>query len=523
MNESEIWNELGNIYLKIGSYDDAIVMYDKSIKLDRESGWTYSNLALAFCHKGKYSDAVLLYQKSIALLDNDQEKGISWKRLGDAYRQLNDHNQSMAAYQKAEEILAVFPVIGDNQVVSDSDQPSKARPISEEEPGDELPPNGRERYIPDCLEESEYYDLRTHKNQNSETRSSIFEEDISIAQDPQQNALEPSENTELLDLSSPESNSLPVEQSFPPDVPELEKPSRFMFLMNGISTEYIQDKNTELQKGMQDVFDQCRSIHSEINDCEQPTRSGKEKIVDGSHNTMDSIPVTVTEDAGVYSGSHSKSTSVLHELHQRTCNLDESIAFYKKITDATPTNDAAWDALGNIYRTLGCYGEAISAFEQAISLQPSKEEYHYHLGLAHAAQKHNDEAIKAFQQVIELNPEYMLAHGALAGSFRRLGLEDEATEHIRIALPLMQNEKEYNRACFEAICGNVDKAIELLEVALERKQTPLEWVRCDPDLDSVRDDPRFRALVDEGSYDAKTKARISLLCSSDNLTHAAGY
>ncbi len=59
----------------------------------------------------------------------------------------------------------------------------------------------------------------------------------------------------------------------------------------------------------------------------------------------------------------------------------------------------------------------------------------------------------------------------------------------------MAGEKEYDQACFAAICGNSDEAIELLKIALEKKQTSLDWVRRDPDLDFIRDDPRFKAIV----------------------------
>jgi ParB family chromosome partitioning protein len=175
--------------------------------------------------------------------------------------------------------------------------------------------------------------------------------------------------------------------------------------------------------------------------------------------------------------------------------IDGAIAAYKKVTEINPNNDRAWDALGNFFSTLGRYAEAITAFEQAISLDPDKEVYHYHLGLVFAAQKHYDEAISAFQRAVELNPDYTFAHCALAGYYRKLGQETEAQKHITIALPRMRGEKEYNRACFEAICGNIDQSIELLKIALEKKQTPLDWIFRDPDLDSIRDDPRFKALV----------------------------
>ncbi len=208
----------------------------------------------------------------------------------------------------------------------------------------------------------------------------------------------------------------------------------------------------------------------------------------------ESVPVTVAET------ERSPLAAVPAENREPTRNaetLEKKANLYKRITDINPTNDRAWDTLGLSLKALGKYEEAAAAFKQAIALRPDREVYHYHLGLVYAAQKRHQEAVEAFRKVVELNPNYVLAHGALAGSYRRLGRCQEAEQHIQIAMPQMQLENEYNRACFEAICGNHDQAIVLLKSALEKKQTTLEWMRCDPDLDSLRTDPRFIALMQQ--------------------------
>jgi tetratricopeptide (TPR) repeat protein len=95
------WNELGNIQLKAGSCDEAIQAYERAIELEPEFGWPYSNLGLAYSHKGKYKEAIPLYQMSIELLRNNKEKAITYNRMGDAYRRLNDHDNAVKSYQKA--------------------------------------------------------------------------------------------------------------------------------------------------------------------------------------------------------------------------------------------------------------------------------------------------------------------------------------------------------------------------------------------------------------------------------------
>jgi hypothetical protein len=76
-----------------------------------------------------------------------------------------------------------------------------------------------------------------------------------------------------------------------------------------------------------------------------------------------------------------------------------------------------------------------------------------------------------------------------------MGLENKANHHISIALPSMNNESAYNRACFYAICGDSEHALECLQDALRNNDTTIEWMRSDPDLDPIRTDPRFHELL----------------------------
>jgi hypothetical protein len=78
-----------------------------------------------------------------------------------------------------------------------------------------------------------------------------------------------------------------------------------------------------------------------------------------------------------------------------------------------------------------------------------------------------------------------------------MGLENKANHHIATALPKMDKESAYNRACFYAICGDSELAFEFLRLALMNKDTTIEWIKSDPDLDPIRDDPRYLALISE--------------------------
>jgi tetratricopeptide (TPR) repeat protein len=101
---AHVWNELGNVYFNTGSLDEAITVYGKAIELDDCFAWPYSNLALAYVQREKYAEAILLYQRSIELFASDQDKAITWNRLGNVYRRLNDYDNAIVCYQRADEL-----------------------------------------------------------------------------------------------------------------------------------------------------------------------------------------------------------------------------------------------------------------------------------------------------------------------------------------------------------------------------------------------------------------------------------
>ena len=101
---AHVWNELGNVYFNTAAFDDAIIAYSKAIELDRWFAWPYSNLALAYVQKSRFAEAILLYQRSIELFTGDKDKAISWNRLGNVYRRMNDYDNAICAYQRADEL-----------------------------------------------------------------------------------------------------------------------------------------------------------------------------------------------------------------------------------------------------------------------------------------------------------------------------------------------------------------------------------------------------------------------------------
>ncbi len=82
-------------------------------------------------------------------------------------------------------------------------------------------------------------------------------------------------------------------------------------------------------------------------------------------------------------------------------------------------------------------------------------------------------------------------------------LQDTLLEAVRQAdLPGTLGSALYNQACFYATNGWPEKALALLPEALRARSTLVEWSRHDPDLDSLRADPRFQALYNDPTLQA---------------------
>jgi tetratricopeptide (TPR) repeat protein len=551
MSESVLWNEMGNLHMRLGSLEDAISAYGRAIELSPKFGMAYSNLGLAYYSTGKFESAIPLFQKSIELSTSNQEQSISWKRLGDVYQKLGDYEKALAAYRRGDEIdtsanpsiesssmkpalsasaeavaeEAEPEIIDDNEEeasnLAETDEKSQVDaevPDREEDEFSEnqlttLPPSvppflpaldftDEELQPPEPLEarpESQPVEVvvspENHRPGDEEEFGELDSWLQSLDQQPSSDLLIPSHSGGNNPKTESDKDTIYAITAYPaahgPSESAGPSLSQRSTQNTGLVFEPSAPQVLELEKGNRmELFKSWRL--SEAPEHDPDIWKSMLETLEKDQDRDKQIPAAVEQPVQV--------ENIIHEepAAQKACvnrELLDGIENYRKITAMAPNNDKAWDTLGKLLKDAGKYSEAVSAFENAISLCPQKDLYHYHLGLVYAAQKRHEDAISSFQKVIDLNPGYTLAHCALAGSFRRLGKETEAEQHIKVALPRLNAETEYNRACFEAICGNTDQAIELLRLALEKKQTSPDWVRGDPDLDFIREDPRFKALV----------------------------
>jgi tetratricopeptide (TPR) repeat protein len=182
-------------------------------------------------------------------------------------------------------------------------------------------------------------------------------------------------------------------------------------------------------------------------------------------------------------------------LYTNLGRTEDAIHACRQAIKLASRESRAWNNLGNVYRNIGRYKSAINAYRKSGEYNPQNADSWNSRGHIYCISNRISDAITAYERGIELDPEDSTAHLFLAVCYRKIGLQQEAKTHIKIALPKIKGEKEYKRACFESVRGNVEKAVEFLQIALDKNQVSVDWIRRDPSLDFIRDDIHFRALL----------------------------
>jgi tetratricopeptide (TPR) repeat protein len=190
----------------------------------------------------------------------------------------------------------------------------------------------------------------------------------------------------------------------------------------------------------------------------------------------------------------------LGSTHARAGGFEQAIDYLQQAITFQPANDFAYSWLSIIYLHLKRYDEAITTCQREIELADNHSARRL-LGYLYGELDRYEEAIEELEQSVALEPDDYEARAALARIYRTVGSKQKADEHHAVAAETARRDDEYGQACFEAVSGNLDRAIELLQVALKAGQVQAGWARIDPEFAFMQDDPRFRALIDGSGAD----------------------
>jgi serine/threonine protein kinase/Tfp pilus assembly protein PilF len=169
-----------------------------------------------------------------------------------------------------------------------------------------------------------------------------------------------------------------------------------------------------------------------------------------------------------------------------------------------PTLFEAYYFYGYSCRIQQRWEKAAQLFEKAAVIDPADYQVQNHLGMAYKTLKLRDKAEDAYRRSlvnierhIELNPEDSRARQMGAVALIELGDVEKGLEWGAKAVTMDPENPMllYNSACVFSVAGDTDRAIECLEKAIHTGYANKGALLNDPDLDPIRNYPRFQTLV----------------------------
>lgn len=189
------------------------------------------------------------------------------------------------------------------------------------------------------------------------------------------------------------------------------------------------------------------------------------------------------------------------------------------------------------YAHLAChqFAEARKDFLQVIKLAPEEFDAYYHMARLEQHSGNTGLSIEYFSKAMELNPDDYESPLIAIGSYQQAGDKESMRHYARVGIERARQHQEdypenprpyylgttaflilgnpeearqwaeaaisiapddpitrYNVACYFALIGETDKSLDLLEGSIQSRS----WIETDPELESLRDHPRYKMLID---------------------------
>jgi TolB-like protein/Flp pilus assembly protein TadD len=242
--------------------------------------------------------------------------------------------------------------------------------------------------------------------------------------------------------------------------------------------------------------------------------------------------------AAAYAGM-AEACALLYETH------DKKLKWIKKAEESSlkaliydPTSSEAYSALGLVYYNKNLPKEALIAAEKGIAFDPDNFFSYWVRGRLYRVMDRDAEAVFDFNKALELNgdfhspygdlqmayetlndkknlqdtieraalfyPSYLLhhpddsrAHQFYAFTLKRLGRLEEAKKEMQKGIKQNPNDPIiiYNAACFYALIEDKKAAVKNLKRAMDNGFENYDYLRHDPDLISLQNEPDFIELM----------------------------
>lgn len=309
-----------------------------------------------------------------------------------------------------------------------------------------------------------------------------------------------------------------------------------------VSKQIVDALMVKLTPKEQVVLTKRPTLSAEAFDCNLRARDSLYRFTkNGVQTAIELFQKAIEYDgryADAYAGLGEAYAHLYQQFDRKDVWLDKALEAGLKALMYDPSLSEAYSALGLVYLYKKSHDEAMESSQKAIELNPGNHVAYWILGRTNVTTDRHKEAAELFRKVIELSPDFYTAYGDLILCYERLGEKDKMTKalsdallmyprylslhpddaraHIFFAVTLVRAGRTqdahskaaraielspndplmfYNAACFYASIGDKALALKSLKDALSTGYGFYEWIKRDPDLDIVRNEPEYIELM----------------------------
>lgn len=177
--------------------------------------------------------------------------------------------------------------------------------------------------------------------------------------------------------------------------------------------------------------------------------------------------------------------------------FEEAIRSYQAALELDPFSLQINMNLATTYYLRGEYDRASDHLRKTSELEPNYMPTHFVQGCVYIQQGRLQEAIEEFQCIYKLDEEAYLALGFMGYAHALAGQRAEAETLLNVLQEISQRKyvSPYSMLVIHLALGPDQKVFELFDRLYEERNDWLVWLKVSPELRTVRDDPRFKNLM----------------------------
>ena len=177
---------------------------------------------------------------------------------------------------------------------------------------------------------------------------------------------------------------------------------------------------------------------------------------------------------------------------------EEALADYNRSLELRPDHPDTLTNRGVTYDEMGKYEEALADHNRSLELRPDDPTTLMNRGVTYGYLGKYEESLADLNRSLELRPDDSATLMNRGTAYGYLDRYEESLADLNRSLELRPDHPDtlYNLACLFSLRGKADEALGYLEKAIAGDEKYREKARTDDDFNNIREDPRFKKLVE---------------------------